>query len=126
MENLVVTPTSFNQAMLFALVFGFAIGVLLSVTEIGKAFVKKRLHIKEGEVLKDFVILASIGALLILCTIVLNPLVPEYGERKAIVDRNVEMLGFGLNCALMTIGGIIVHAPGRFIAIRIAKAMRKK
>ena len=124
MESLSAIPMPLKEAMFFASGAGLGIGAMMALMDIGTAFVQKKLHIKDDEILKQLVVFISIGiVLLILYIIGLSLFTPNRAVREETFSRILEALGYGLFFTLQFIGMAIVSIPGRFISIRVAKAM---
>ncbi|MGB3293440.1 MAG: hypothetical protein WBB01_10675 [Phormidesmis sp.] len=117
-----VTPTLSRETVLFTLISGLVIGAYGCSTEIGTAYVAKKLGINEAELpLKYFGLLVVVGgALAILFIIAIQSLGPSRAQIGAISDRAIDDLGIELYFGLSSLGAIATVIPLRLLSNYIA------
>lgn len=119
---LLVTPMPSQGTVLFALTFGLIIGAFVSSTEIGTAYVARKLRINERETpLKYFGLFVVVGeAIATLFFIAIQTLGPSREQTGARSDRAIEELGIALYFGLRLLGVIAATIPVRLLTNRIA------
>jgi sterol desaturase/sphingolipid hydroxylase (fatty acid hydroxylase superfamily) len=123
-EGATAIQTPINEAIIFASIFGLVLGALVAAVTIGTTFVRKKLHIRNGEVLKWLAIFASISipiSIVFLIGILLWE--PNIAVRQEIFNRHLEVLGYGLFFTLTFIGMLIASFLERYLLRRLIKAM---
>lgn len=114
-------PTLSREVILFALIPGLVIGSVVSLTEIGTAYVARKLRIEEDEApLKYFSLIVSVGGMITLLVFIATwALGPSREQTAAMSDRTIDELGIDLYLGLGAFGSIVAVAPLRFLSNRI-------
>jgi hypothetical protein len=114
--------------MLFASLTGLVLGALVAVMSIGTAFVQKRLHIKDDEVLKHFLVAVAVGGFVSLTFYVVGFRLwdQEIAARREMFNENLEVLGYILFGAFTAIGMMVASFLESDLLSRLTKAMSEK
>lgn len=112
-------PTLSRETVLFALIPGLVIGTVISLTEIGTAYVARKLRINEGEApLKYFGLIIVVGgAIALLSFIAMQDLGPSRERTEAMSDRTIDELGIDLYLGLGALGSVAAVVPLRSMAL---------
>jgi hypothetical protein len=127
-ESATAIQTPFNEAMLFASLTGLALGALVAIMSIGTAFVQKRLHIKDDEVLKHFLVAVAFSGFVSLTFYVVGFRLwdQEIAARREMFNENLEVLGYILFGAFTAIGMMVASFLESALLSRLTKAMSEK
>ncbi len=114
-------PTLSQKTVLFALIPGLIIGTVISLTEIGSAYVARKLRISEEEApLKYFSLIVVVGgAIALLSFMAMQALGPSREQTEAMSDRTIDELGIDLYLGLGALGSIAAVVPLRLLSNRI-------